>query len=211
MSKRINNFFYGEIIPDEILAGSIAVYNNVWPDSEYVIEAVENICIQEDSDIHWSRSSVIDMGHDQKLRTSYDIGITSIAENMNDPLMQNIHNQFYTILMAALESYKKIYKINIITHEPYNLLRYSPGEYYGSHFDGSTDTGRSVSAILYLNDNFDGGETHFDFFDLSIKPDPGKLVIFPSNYAYTHTARPVENGKKYVIVTWLSDRIINGY
>ena len=59
-----------------------------------------------------------------------------------------------------------------------------------------------MSAILYLNDVTEGGETWFDKFGLSVKPEKGKLILFPSNYAYTHQALPPVNEKKYVVVTW---------
>ena len=40
-----------------------------------------------------------------------------------------------------------------------------------------------------------------------VKPDTPSLVLFPSNYAYSHTALPVDSGTKYALVTWLGHGI----
>jgi hypothetical protein len=32
------------------------------------------------------------------------------------------------------------------------------------------------------------------------------LILFPSNYAYSHIAHPITNGTKYAMVTWIKDR-----
>jgi predicted 2-oxoglutarate/Fe(II)-dependent dioxygenase YbiX len=86
------------------------------------------------------------------------------------------------------------------------MLRYRGGQEYKAHFDGTTGSGRSVSAIVYLNNDYEGGHVEFTNFGVKIKPEPGMLLLFPSNYAYTHIAHPVTDGTKYAIVTWLHDR-----
>jgi len=91
-------------------------------------------------------------------------------------------------------------------HEPYSMLKYSSSQEYKAHYDGSTDTGRAISAIAYLNDNYEGGELEFPNFKIKIKPKPGMLILFPSNYAYRHIAHPIKEGTKYAIVTWIKDR-----
>ena len=66
--------------------------------------------------------------------------------------------------------------------------------------------GRSVSAICYLNDDYEGGELEFVNFKLKIKPQAGMMILFPSNFAYMHIAHPVTSGTKYAMVTWIRDR-----
>jgi prolyl 4-hydroxylase len=64
-----------------------------------------------------------------------------------------------------------------------------------------------MSAILYLNDVEEGGGTWFDKFDLMINPEAGKLLLFPSNFPYTHQAMPPLSGQKYILVTWFGMEI----
>jgi predicted 2-oxoglutarate/Fe(II)-dependent dioxygenase YbiX len=115
----------------------------------------------------------------------------------------------YFLLAASLAPYIDKYQISgEFMHEYYNVLKYSSGQKYDAHYDGSTADGRSISAIVYLNDEYIGGEIEFVNFGIKIKPEPGMLILFPSNYAYKHIAHPIVDGTKYAIVTWIKDRWI---
>ena len=87
--------------------------------------------------------------------------------------------------------------------ENINVLEYPPSEgFFDRHSDGGRSNPRAMSALLYLNDVEEGGETWFDKFELMVKPEQGKLILFPANYPYTHQALPPVSGYKYVAVTW---------
>jgi len=59
------------------------------------------------------------------------------------------------------------------------------------------DEHRGITAILYLNSGFTGGEIHFPRQGVSIAPTAGKLVIFPSNKNFRHEVRPILSGWRY--------------
>ena len=60
----------------------------------------------------------------------------------------------------------------------------------------------SVKAMLYLNDVDEGGETEF-WGTLKVKPEAGKLILFPATWTYPHCANiPISNAK-YIITGWL--------
>jgi hypothetical protein len=42
----------------------------------------------------------------------------------------------------------------------------------------------------------------FNNFDLTIKLEKNSIVLFPSNFPYSHIAHPVKSGVKYSLVTW---------
>lgn len=87
--------------------------------------------------------------------------------------------------------------------EPISMLEYLAGDgFYRPHHDFGPDIPRNMSAVLYLNDVEEGGETYFDRFDFSVTPKAGRLVLFPSNFPYSHEARHPISGNKYVLVTW---------
>jgi predicted 2-oxoglutarate/Fe(II)-dependent dioxygenase YbiX len=112
--------------------------------------------------------------------------------------------------MASTIPYAQKFNINEnLYHESYQALKYRPGEFYKAHYDGGTESGRSISAIVYLNDDYEGGEIEFTNFKIKLKPEKGMLILFPSNYAYTHIAHPVTKGTKYSLVTWIHDRPFN--
>jgi hypothetical protein len=206
MSEMINGLYPGVIKPSKIIAGCIDIYNDVWKDSLQTIIDIERECYNPNSDLHWSRAETMGVGYDQNHRTNYNMGIT-YQSNLGSSLAQKIHNQMYMLLLATTIDYNKRYGVEgKLWHEEYNMLKYSFGQEYHSHYDGSTGDGRSLSAILYLNDNYEGGQIEFVNFNITIKPTAGMLLLFPSNYAYRHKAHPVTSGTKYAIVTWLHDR-----
>lgn len=208
INQQINGVFPGTIYPNVTLGGCIDVFENVWPNPEETIELIENECLNPDSGIHWNRAGTIGEGINQDSRTNYHIGITAAAQESGSSLAKNIHNQMYFLLLASTIPYAQKHGIEQMYHEQYNMLRYRGGQEYKAHADGTTNTGRSISAIVYLNDEYEGGEIEFVNFGIKIKPEPGMLILFPSNFAYKHIAHPVIQGTKYAIVTWIKDRQI---
>jgi predicted 2-oxoglutarate/Fe(II)-dependent dioxygenase YbiX len=206
MATNINGIFPGELFPTETIGGCIDVFEGAWPNPKKTIEDIEAECSNLDSGVNWARATTLQHGANQNVRTNYHMSITALANNLNNPPTQNIHNQTYLLLLAATIPYAKKHDIDEMFHEGYNMLRYSGGQEYKAHKDGDTGSGRAVSAIIYLNDDYEGGHVEFVNFGIKIKPKPGMLLLFPSNYAYTHIAHPVTSGTKYAIVTWIHDR-----
>jgi len=207
----MNKGFYPPIIePSTTVAGCIDIYENVWPNWKETIEQVEAECVKPESGINWQRATTIGQGIYQDARTNFDMGITYYVETTNNSVMRNIQNQFYYLLMSTVLSYNKRYSINEpFWFENFNMLKYQSGQEYKPHYDGGTPSRRHISAIIYLNNDYEGGEIEFPRHGVKIKPQPGMLMLFPSNYAYTHQAYPVTNGSKYAIVTWLNDQTPN--
>jgi predicted 2-oxoglutarate/Fe(II)-dependent dioxygenase YbiX len=207
MALKINGLFPGELIPSTTVAGCIDIYENVWPNPDQTIKIIEDRCSDSTVDLAWEKASTFGGGQAQNMRTNKTIGISHRADIDNDVVLQNIHNQFNLLLLASTVPYSTRYAIGeSLYHEGYNLLKYSGGQQYHQHYDGGTASGRVISAICYLNNDFEGGEIEFPNFKIKIKPQPGMLILFPSNFAYSHIAHPVTKGSKYALVTWIRDR-----
>jgi hypothetical protein len=63
---------------------------------------------------------------------------------------------------------------------------------------------REYTALVYLNNNFTGGELVFPDRDVVIMPKPGLLVGFPSNHEFVHAVRNVLSGKRYSVPVWFT-------
>lgn len=119
-------------------------------------------------------------------------------------------HRFEEVLMRAfhtgLSAYKTYNKHLDVTHDSgYEMLRYEEGERFGLHTDailGRQEGFRQLSAILYLNDAYTGGETYFPRQELKFKAKVGDLLLFPSTFCYPHESLPVVKGVKYAVVTW---------
>lgn len=69
-----------------------------------------------------------------------------------------------------------------------------------SKMDNHFDSGDAIAFILYLNNNFMGGETVFEN-ETTIVPKPGRLLIF-SNGTLLHKVNEITQGNRYVIAGW---------
>ena len=88
----------------------------------------------------------------------------------------------------------------------YGVQRTNPGEHYHWHIDGGSHdfSHRQLVAIWYLNDvEGPGGETEFLFQDIKIKPELGKLILFPPFWTHEHRGVTLESGVKYIATTWI--------
>lgn len=122
--------------------------------------------------------------------------------------MSNAQQLLADKLVASVNEYTKTYEFEIGFDEGLTLLKYESGQYYKPHCDYAPHNPRYLSALILLNPTeYEGGGTHFVHFDEEVKPETPSLVLFPSNYAYSHTALPVESGTKYALVTWLGHPI----
>lgn len=67
---------------------------------------------------------------------------------------------------------------------------------------------RFLCLMVYLNDDFEDGETYFPIFDLKVKPKQGRLLIFPPTWNFLHRGipprSPSKRGAKYFIMTHLN-------
>jgi len=63
---------------------------------------------------------------------------------------------------------------------------------------------RDYTGLVYLNDDFTGGELVFPDRDVVIAPKPGLLVGFPSNHKFVHAVPKVLSGKRYSLPVWFT-------
>jgi len=63
---------------------------------------------------------------------------------------------------------------------------------------------RVITYLWYLNDVEEGGETEFwDCF--KVKPEKGKIILFPSFWCYPHRGKMPVSSDKYIITGWFYD------
>ncbi|PYL75949.1 MAG: hypothetical protein DMF26_07235 [Verrucomicrobia bacterium] len=63
---------------------------------------------------------------------------------------------------------------------------------------------RDYTGLLYLNDNFTGGQLVFRERHVVIIPKAGLLVGFPSNHEFAHRVPKVLSGKRYSLPVWFT-------
>ena len=119
-------------------------------------------------------------------------------------------------------------KMPINNAEQFQLVYYGPGNEYNPHFDDfdkSNSDGqknwfhggqRMVTALAYLNDVDEGGETDFPKINVSVKPNKGDVVVFHNciegttkiNPDALHAGSPVKSGEKWAVNLWFRESAI---
>ncbi|MDZ4691246.1 2OG-Fe(II) oxygenase [Terricaulis sp.] len=119
-----------------------------------------------------------------------------------------------------------VMNLPIANQEPTNVLHYAPGQEYRPHFDFVTpdeapafqrelaSVGQRVATVLiYLNDDYEGGETHFPRLNFRYRGATGDALIF-WNLSATgqlerqslHAGVPVVAGEKWILSKWIRER-----
>lgn len=122
--------------------------------------------------------------------------------NERNAELLDLHEEIYQKLKFCIDNYAQYWGINVVYYEAFNFVKYE-GE--GTHFNIHADHGPAynctVSAVIYINDDYEGGELKFPRLDnLVYKPKVGDIAVFPSNYIYEHASLPMVSGTKYCVV-----------
>jgi hypothetical protein len=113
-------------------------------------------------------------------------------------------NEAATEMSAKFDSLQEGFRAGF-GDDGYKIQRTEKDGFYGYHEDSNMyNCNRFMVAIWYLNDGFKGGETEFQYQQVKIKPEAGKLVVFPPWWTHRHRGCPVEYGTKYITTTWLN-------
>lgn len=192
----------------EVIGTGIVVYKNALPKELNFIERLEASLTKENSPFQWEGSRVGYFQSDLDHRNCQDFKynketLGELNENSQDLAL--IHDQVKDSLKACLEDYSRAYLIRVEWIGAFNMVKYGPGEKFNVHSDDGEPYRCTVSAVGYFNDDYEGGELYFKFFDLTYKPEAGDFIIFPSSYVYAHASVPVKEGIKYATVI-MTDR-----
>jgi PKHD-type hydroxylase len=88
-------------------------------------------------------------------------------------------------------------------------LQYTIYDKKGDHYTAHTDLGndgmsslRKISVVVFLDDDFEGGELEIFTSDepITVNPKKGVAIVFPSYLL--HQVRPVTKGTRRTLVCW---------
>jgi prolyl 4-hydroxylase len=98
--------------------------------------------------------------------------------------------------------------------ETLHSLRYAPGQEYRPHFDFVPGANQRLwTALLYLSNDYQGGETEFVQTGLRVRGSTGDLLVFRSateqgdlDPLSEHAGLPVTDGAKYLATRWIREK-----
>lgn len=143
---------------------------------------------------------------DTNVRLVDGINISHTNVKLNNHVRSKIDDDLFSILNKVGNDYITEFPLCSINHDSgYELLRYKKGYFYKVHTDKMASTNdRTLSCIIALNQDYDGGEIAFFYRKKIIKLKKGSILIFPSNFMYPHEVLPITSGERYSIVTWFT-------
>jgi hypothetical protein len=162
---------------------------------------------QEEWDFHYlnemRRNALQKFGRDDIDNLKAE-GLLEITENWAD---KNISVQSSDIVQQLYERSTKIFDLvgGVDVTGFIVFQRLYEDTSLVSHFDQYSDKLVEWAAVLYINDDYTGGELFFPKFDnFSLKPAAGTLMIFPGTEQYEHGVHPVGKGPiRYVIPAFI--------
>lgn len=172
-------------------------------DCEKIIKDLENEISLGIPGIKWSGAQVNDNKDVDHVRNCVDLKFKKedLGKNMpQSAVLAEIHTKVDNALDKCLQHYESLWHLKMHYKEAFNFVKYMPGKYFKIHGDHGPYYACTISAVVYLNDDYDGGEIEFIRQGLVVKPEVGDIVMFPSNFVYEHASLEVRSGIKYSVV-----------
>jgi|DEB19_MinimDraft_3_1074340.scaffolds.fasta_scaffold02181_8 Rps23 Pro-64 3,4-dihydroxylase Tpa1-like proline 4-hydroxylase len=201
-------------LPDNIINNNISVINLEYGINLYrnaitkdkcndVINNIESAISEGNPLIFWRGAQVNAQENIDDVRNCVDLKFKE--EHLGTILPENKKlSEAYSIVKNSLDlcmrNYESLWHLQMQYYEAFNFVKYSPGKYFKIHADHGPYYTCTVSAVVYLNDDYEGGEIDFIRHGIKIKPQAGDIVIFPSNFVYEHASCEVFSGNKYSVV-----------
>jgi len=95
----------------------------------------------------------------------------------------------------------------VFNGEPYDfscnfIRRNRHGQDLLLHYDRQSQKSCEYGLVLYLNDNYEGGEIYYPNRSIEYKPIKNSLVVHSSSEEYTHGVKTVNGNSRYYITLW---------
>lgn len=118
---------------------------------------------------------------------------------LDDHEYTEIYKILHEPILFASTHYAVKHNLNIGKLAPLSLSRYFVDKFMGPHTDShESDDRPTISVVMYLNDDYEGGELYFREQNITVKAKSGDIVIFPSKAPFFHESKPVISGTKYI-------------
>jgi hypothetical protein len=205
ISKRINRVFNNIDVSNPALG--LNIYKNAISkeDVSWIINTLEGT-LSAGLEYSWKEAQVTNSNKPVKAaRDCSDFKFSNKtlgSRNDSNKDLFDIYDKTYDIVKKCVDDYASYWGIGVVYYEAFNFVKYEgEGQEFKIHADHGPYYNTTVSIVVYLNDDYEGGEIYFPRLDkLTYAPKAGDIAIFPSNYIYEHASLPMRAGTKYCVV-----------
>lgn len=140
-----------------------------------------------------------------------DLRVNLEVKNCDEMLSEEkLENEIINKIKPCINEYLNKHQLSgNFLFEKTRIKRYLNTEkyFFKKHTDISSikTAKRMLAIIIYLNTVDEGGETiiYLDKQRVKVKPEKGKILIFPANFCYPHEGVSPISNNKYILVTFL--------
>lgn len=178
--------------------------------SNYIFEyeniVSDEICDEIVSIVNSAKKSFEFESNRDRVRYNDSINLTEMAnhseefryaDNLTHEIFSKCHLQ-YTSDNKLLNYVKLHGHFNKLQSE-YFYRYYQQSDYFDWHVDLSDSRHLTLSYMLYLNDDFVGGNTLFLNERLKIIPKKRSMICFPCDYSMLHKSTRITSGQKNIL------------
>ena len=140
------------------------------------------------------------------VRRTYSHPLNNIDTSLSKIHWFNLLHFYFNGYINKYQTDSKILDFQFKNIFDIEILKYENTGFYTWHVDHFAAIPRTISCILLLNNDYEGGNLCFRNPDGSgeweVEVKPNRMIIWPSNFLYPHTVKPVTKGTRYSVVAW---------
>jgi hypothetical protein len=162
---------------------------------QQIIEFFED---QGTTEGHWMQTCFYD---------SLGMALVSSDEALQRSGLEDRHQNYFEWLRLEIKAaIEQAFGREVVTNSTH-AQKWPVGAFARWHSDNSDLEGNpsawsdnKFASILYLNDDYEGGELIFRDFDLEVKLPQGSLIVFPGGIENIHRVEEIREGNRITVV-----------
>ena len=97
---------------------------------------------------------------------------------------------------------QKSYNVDKAYVDTMDLVRWFDGLEQTPHVDEIPHKHRKWGSVIYLNNDYEGGQTFYPNFNLSVAPKPGMAVVHLGDEEHLHGVTQIKGNTRYTIASF---------
>lgn len=179
---------------------------------ETKIKTFENFLTKEEVDLfieyakskeRWDNSS--------RLWDNRILGLSTIYKDNKKLsfLLNDVKNRIANLIKESYSLEENVYADLI------QICRWFPGSSQSPHADDMTNvptagpgySHRQFGAVIYLNEDYEGGHTFYPDYNIEVTPKSGMLALHPATPEYLHGVTEIKDSVRYTIASFWTNMI----
>ena len=174
-------------------------------------EIYKNIFLIEDFISNQDRALLLDTAQnasEEDWKRDYFENLENIKDEINYQWYDKALNIDSDLKISLRDKIRSAIGANFLVQQLVTIQRHYPGSSLPEHLDLPDGKEPEYAIVLYLNDDYLGGELYFSKLNLEFKFPKGSLVIFDTHDDYIHGVKEILEGPtRYVITSFVFNNI----